>query len=590
MTRRVPASVLLGVVALLSTVPLLLGLPSATAQPEARRAVVVVVDDVSMVDLLGVPDFAGLATVGGGGLLSNAVPLRDAVGLLSQNGAWMPGVDVLDGGSMASSDGGASDEALLGLAGRVRQELEGSSAGEVLLVLVSSSPSKADRGAADQLGGIVIARGAPGDLAAAMGEGGTAEAASTVTSDSTRRRGVVVSSDVPETVGAFLGQVPPGGDPGGEQIRTVAGPPPLELHERYLAQRRMYVPVGVAAGLYVTLAGIACVALLALRRRTPGWALRLGSWVALSVPALAVALLAAGHLPSLSYATVVPFIVVVTVGAVLAVSSLARGDVLRPPAWLGGAVLVFFSVEAALGWAGALTPFLGGSQLDGARFYGLPNAFIGLLIGASLYVAQRLRTSTGVALILAVGLLAGLPYVGANLGGSVSLFATAGIWLWVRERGRLGGWRGPLVLAATVLVGAAVVLLAHRLSPFPTHVTRFEQAAGGVAGVWDTFVERLLVGWRLIERNPFALVPVLGLPVIVLVALRPPGPVRDAFQGFPVWRDVVLVTALGGIVAYVANDSGAAACGEAFSLALGGLMYLALRVAVGPGTGKMVGS
>jgi len=52
----------------------------------------------------------------------------------------------------------------------------------------------------------------------------------------------------------------------------------------------------------------------------------------------------------------------------------------------------------------------------------------------------------------------------------------------------------------------------------------------------------------------------------------------------------VLVTALGGIVAYVANDSGAAACGEAFSLALGGMIYVALRVAVGSGTGKMVGS
>jgi hypothetical protein len=415
----------------------------------------------------------------------------------------------------------------------------------------------------------------------------TAETAATVTSDSTRREGVVTSLDVPETVVDFLGTLV-SGDTGGEVIRTVSAPPPFDLHERYLAQRRMYVPIGIAAGLYVTLAGLTGIALLGLRRRAPAWSLRAVSWAALSVPALATALLAAGHLPTLSYATVVPFVVVVAVLAVLAVAPLARRDALLPPAWLGAAVLVFFLLEAALRWTAALTPFLGGSQLDGARFYGLPNAFIGLLVGASLFVAQRLRTSAGFVLVVAVALFAGLPCAGANLGGSVALLATAGIWLWVRERERLGAWRGPTVLVATVVAGMAIVLLAHRLSPFATHVTRFEETARGIGGVWQTFTDRLLVGWRLLERNPFGSIPVLGLPVVVFVALRPPAPVREAFDAFPVWRDVVLVTALGGIVAYVANDSGAAACGEAFSLALGGMLYLSLRVAVGRGTGKMM--
>lgn len=582
MTRRLAASVLL----VLAVLPL--GSAAAAEQPASRRAVVVVLDDASMEDLLAVPGFAALAAAGGGGLLSNTVPLRDAVALLSASGVPMQGLEVVDEGSVASTEGGASPEALLRVAERLQQELERSDAGEVLVVLASSSPSGVYEGTGDPLGGIVVAQGAPGDLSAAMRERAAAEAAGTVTSDSTRREGVVTSLDVPETVVGFLGALV-SDDSGGEVIRTISGPPPFDLHERYLAQRRMYVPIGIAAGLYVTLVGLAAIGLLALRRRAPAWMLEAVSALTLSVSALVVGLIAAGHLPTLSYGTVVPFLVVVTGGAAVAVALLARQEPLRPAPWIGAGVLAFFGVEALLGWTAALTPFLGGSQLDGGRFYGLPNVLIGLLVGAPLYLGYRRRTAVGVALLVGTALFAGLPSVGANLGASVTLFATAGLWLALRERERLGVWKGVGVVAGITVLGAAAILVAHRLSPVPTHVTRFEEAAGGLAGVWQTFTDRLLVGWQLIERNPFALIPALGLVVVAGVILRPPPSIRDGFEGRPAWRDAMLAIALGGIVAYVANDSGAAACGQAFAMSLSGTLFIAIRVALAARTGKMEG-
>jgi hypothetical protein len=140
------------------------------------------------------------------------------------------------------------------------------------------------------------------------------------------------------------------------------------------------------------------------------------------------------------------------------------------------------------------------------------------------------------------------------------------------------GWREAGVTAALVVVGTGVILLAHRfLTSTPTHVTRFEEATGWQLGdAWRTFTHRLSTGWRLIEQNPFALVPVVGLPATLLAVLRPPPPVRQAFHRHPAWRDALLVTLLGGIVAYVANDTGAAAIGLAFGLGLGGLVYVSL--------------
>jgi hypothetical protein len=123
-----------------------------------------------------------------------------------------------------------------------------------------------------------------------------------------------------------------------------------------------------------------------------------------------------------------------------------------------------------------------------------------------------------------------------------------------------------------------VILLAHRfLTATPTHVTRFEETTGWHLGdVWRTFSHRLSTGWHLIEQNPFALVPVVGLPATLLVVLRPPAPLRQALRRHPAWRDALLVALLGGIVAYVANDTGPAALGLAFGLGLGGLVYVSL--------------
>jgi enoyl-CoA hydratase/carnithine racemase len=52
---------------------------------------------------------------------------------------------------------------------------------------------------------------------------------------------------------------------------------------------------------------------------------------------------------------------------------------------------------------------------------------IGLLVGASLWVAQRLATWPGVGLIVVVALLAGMPYVGSNLGGGMTLMLATDI-------------------------------------------------------------------------------------------------------------------------------------------------------------------
>lgn len=545
----------------LAVLPVLAAAP-ASAQAD-RGALVVLVDGVSFEELLTIPEVRALARAGGAGLLANV----DDATVTGPPGS----------GERTLRLDPADDGGLAGVGRAVREAVAGSSAAELLVIVLGRGSTPAMRARGDELLGIAMASGSPSELFPDGGPSGS------LTSDSTRRDGVVTGGDVRSTLDAFLGAIPfSGGELApGKPIEVIEGPPPFELHERYLAQRRMYVPIGTAAAAYVVAVGLLAVACLALGASVPERLRRFAGWGVLSIPALATGLLAAGHLPELSYATVVPFVCIVTVFGTMAFAPLAERSPLLVPAGIGVTVLAFFLFEALIGWTAALTPLLGGSHLDGVRFYGLPNVFIGLLIGASLYVAQRLRVSRGVAAIAAVALLAGLPYLGSNLGGGVSLFAAAGLWLAVR--GRLALFRRVLAPVGLVVLGGAALVAAHAISPFETHVSRFERSAGGLTGAWDAFVDRLRVGFDLIAGNPAALIPVIGLPIVLLVALRPPAPVRPAFERWPAWRDAIVVIILAGIVAYVANDTGPAAAGLAFGLGLGGLLGVPLL----SGAGKM---
>ncbi len=527
---------------------------AATAQGKGSRAVLVVLaDPVPFERLLALPEVAALASAGGAGLLANPDDVEPV--------ATVPSSANVTSIRLDPSESAFGEE----LAGAVRAV----DARQVLVIVTSDAPPSAAGAAGDELAPIVIAAGRPADLFEDPTEAGS------VTSDSSRRDGVVTGGDVGATVRAFVAAERPDPEAApGESIRIVPGPPPFELHERYVQQRRLRVPIGTAAAAAVSVAGLAGVALLSDRRPVPRQWRRIAGWAALSVPALATALLAVGHLPDLDYANVVPFVALVTVFGTLAFSPLERHDVGLVPAGIGIGVLGFFVAEAILGWPAMLTPLLGGSQLDGARFHGLPNVAVGLLIGASMWVAQRTSTSRGFLLVAALALLAGLPLVGSNLGGGISLFATAGLWVAVRERHRLGAARAIAVALAVTVAGTGLLLVAHAVSPVPTHVTRFERS--GLDRAVGTLLDRLRVGFDLIARNPAALIPVVGLAVALLVVAKPPVLIRATFLRWPAWRDAVLVTLLGGVVAYVANDSGPAAAGLAFGLGLGGMVGMSL--------------
>jgi hypothetical protein len=130
-----------------------------------------------------------------------------------------------------------------------------------------------------------------------------------------------------------------------------------------------------------------------------------------------------------------------------------------------------------------------------------------------------------------------------------------------------------------------VISAMHRyLTDRPTHVTAFLTDTSGPTAAIERLVDRLGIGFELIGDSPFAVVPIVGTLVLLILVARPTPRLAATFAASDAWHDALLVLLLGSVVAYVANDTGAAALGFGFVLALAAV----LAVSVASAREKMV--
>jgi hypothetical protein len=391
----------------------------------------------------------------------------------------------------------------------------------------------------------------------------------------------VAVGDVAPTILDYLG-VPIPAEMSGSPIRVTGDPAPFALHQRHLEQRHIRLPIQLAELALICVAGLGVIVLLVGigRGRQPSVGTATAwRFVVLCAAAIMIPVAAGGLLPRLTYPWAVSWIVVWTILLATAAWFVPWRGPMSPLVFLGAASLAFLTVDLALGSRGLRIPLLGGTMLDGSRYYGLPNAFESMLLAGGLFVASRFDPVRGAVLLFACGALAGFPGLGADVGGSIVLFAAAGLWWQLRTRGRLG-LRELAVALAVAVAGLAVVLVVSRfLAPSPTHATRFvEQSSSSLTDGLAEVGHRLAVGFRQVLHSPFSVIPLVGLPVALWAGLRVERLARPLAAARP-WREVLIVLVLCAGVAFFVNDTGMAAAAPAFIYAMAVLAFPVLSVA-----------
>ncbi|HET6814070.1 MAG TPA: hypothetical protein VFJ69_08685 [Actinomycetota bacterium] len=259
------------------------------------------------------------------------------------------------------------------------------------------------------------------------------------------------------------------------------------------------------------------------------------------------------------------------------------------PALLGAVLLGLIALDLVLGGRGLSQPLLGGSAWDGERFYGLGNGYFAFALAAVMLVAgfAPLSAVATAALLAGLGVVDGLPRLGADVGGALTSMLTAAAALVVLAPGRPKARR--IVLLAGLAVAAAVaVALGAGLGGPVSHAGRFaERLLQGPADAVGAVVDQLARNLRLLANSPFAWVGPLQVLLAGLIALRPPPP----FRGLPERiRRVLGLGAFGSLLLILLNDTGvtATAASGLFLLAIPAWAWLERYRPAGPGAGREV--
>ncbi|WP_272999959.1 hypothetical protein [Hydrogenibacillus schlegelii] len=244
----------------------------------------------------------------------------------------------------------------------------------------------------------------------------------------------------------------------------------------------------------------------------------------------------------------------------------------RTLAGVAAAFLGLFALDQLGGYAQSRYSLFGYDPLLGARFYGLGNERMGLVVAGAAYLLARMRPALPVraAAYAALLLFLGAPWAGANFGGSVAWLAALPVLFPESVRPAAP----PRRLRQAVFVGAGAVLLGvaglfawHAVAEAPSHLSRLAEAvaAEGVAPLQETIVRKGAMNVRLMRTSLwgrlFFVAFIVAAALVLFWARRAAGVEAAERRGA---ASALWVSAVNAVV----NDSGvvAAALGLLFAV------------------------
>ncbi len=230
--------------------------------------------------------------------------------------------------------------------------------------------------------------------------------------------------------------------------------------------------------------------------------------------------------------------------------------------------------------------FLGYSVVTGARYYGIGNEYMGILLGASLVGLSLsfngLKHRGGLVWFapFLLGLVLIHPNFGADVGGGITALMGLGItnYLWLKQpiRTREMIRLGLMTLTALVLAGVWD-LYANRDSM--SHLGQLLLAIGdhGPMVLNSMVIRKLSLNLRLISSTPLTLV-LIGILLAIPLSYRfPLAPLRRMMEKHPEAVAGLTGLAVTALIGFLVNDSGIVSAAMIFMFGIGLALTVALQ-------------
>lgn len=427
---------------------------------------------------------------------------------------------------------------------------------DVTILVISPRPPAGKDGAWDRLTPIIMA--------------GKSIHSGLLVSATTRTLGIVANVDVAPTILSLLGvQTPPAMI--GRVIHTVESQKSLGEVERI--DRLVHVSADAQTRFFALVSFLAAIFLFggmaAVRHGSGGRIACLAAFGSIFILNMPLAMLLVVPLSP----ETVPFYFTGTLAIMLAMTTceillahLARSFSNRKPniaapilagTFLSLAVLL----DTLFGQSLVKLSVFSAYPLQGFRFYGIGNEYMGVLVAATLLFAFHARIKPPAAALLfgIVAFILGWPGLGANAGGLIG--ATTGFGVgWISLREIKPGWRHA---AAFTLLGVALAFgfaLIDRAmgTPMESHFGGTLTAAGkrGYGYLWEIVVRKVAMNIGFLMQ-PNALIALSALAMILVlarVALKTQ--TVGLLKNHPEWARCLPAAVWGSTAAFLFNDSG----------------------------------
>lgn len=420
-----------------------------------------------------------------------------------------------------------------------------------------------------------------------------------LTSPTTRRAGLVTNLDIAPTILAGLGVNPAwdcdgavmaqaagatgnmGAAPGSAGAKDAPGEPADNVALAMLMERTLAAAAqarGPVLRLFIGLLVVAVFGLLGVivfGRRAPKWAMWLVRALLIAAGSAPLVLLAEAMVGVRdTAASSILLIAGCTVMALLAVRVL--GSAMWSVVVLSGATAVVIAADALTGGRLASISLLGHSAVLGARYYGIGNELMGVLVGSAAAAGAGLSRMTWPSATAAATtmIMLGHPWIGANFGGMVSAGVTSAV-IATMAAGRLPLSAGPtrfrsarlVALAGACLavlgVSAALILWDAR-SHQASHIGRawraLTQQSGGSGQPAAIIARKLAMNIRLLRYTAWTQVLIAFLAILGAMVTGAHGVFQRFRHDHLSLYDALVGGLAGALAAMAVNDSGVVAC------------------------------
>lgn len=406
-----------------------------------------------------------------------------------------------------------------------------------------------------------------------------------VRSYSTRQRGLVTPADVTSTILHFLGsETPPEID--GRPIRSVAGNVNelLSSHRFWANNYQQRWPILTAyAYIMIVLILAGLVGIFYYRRHWYQDIVRNLLRILMGVPlAFLWVSVIDPELPLFTAALTILFSV-----ALAFLIGLFVSDERRRLMMVCLLTALTIMVDLMTGTHLLRSSILSYSVMVGARFYGLGNEYMGVLLGSFLLgisgfydmvppkYHRRLLLILVASMLWVIGLIMH-PSMGANVGGGLSAVIGFSIAFFIFT-GRRIHWRNALLVPiAVIFVLIFMAYLDYRSGFSNTHLGQNIRLikTHGFSAIIQIINRKWRMNMGLLLVTPWARVLVVFLLTLPLLFRRPPGVLQQIFLRYPSFARGLTASIVAAFAALILNDSGIVAAATA--MIYGGISLICL--------------